>query len=134
MKTFTTAQHKAIRSLAAEFQLELVLLFGSRARGKTHEKSDVDLAVLAPHILSLKDFLTIQSRFNDILKAPVDLVDLKTVPVLLGDRIARDAQVIVGNIKKFQRLRDLLHMKYMDYGHYFKKREERLYQQFGVTV
>jgi len=134
MAVFTPKQLKAIRSLATEFQLELILLFGSHARGKTHAKSDVDFAVQPKQPLSLKTQLSLQSKLEDIVGSTVDVVDLKTVPILLGDRIARDAIVIVGDIKAFQKIRDILHVKYMDYGRYFKQREERLYQQFGVVV
>jgi len=133
MKTFTATQLKSIRSLAAEFHLELVLLFGSRARGKAHETSDVDLAVLAAHRLTIKEFLALQGRLQDIIGIPVDLVDLKTAPVLLGDRITRDAMVIVGNTKTFSRLRSKLHIRYMDFQPIFQRQQDRLYRQFGVT-
>ena len=133
MTRFTAKKQKAIRSLAAEFELELVILFGSYARGKTHEKSDVDLAVLAPHELSLKEFLVLQRRLQEVVGIPVDLVDLKKVPVLLGDRITRDGKVIVGDTKIFSRLRSKLHIRYMDFQPIFQRQQERLYKYFGVT-
>lgn len=34
-----------IRSLAKKYQVEKIILFGSRARGDFHQKSDIDIAV-----------------------------------------------------------------------------------------
>ena len=35
-----------IRQLAVDYNIQKVILFGSRARGDYHERSDIDLAVL----------------------------------------------------------------------------------------
>ncbi len=35
-----------IRQLAVDYNVQKVILFGSRARGDYHERSDIDLAVL----------------------------------------------------------------------------------------
>lgn len=36
------------RKIEARYQIERMILFGSRARGKTHRFSDVDLIVVSP--------------------------------------------------------------------------------------
>ena len=47
--------------------VEVIYLFGSRARGDAHEKSDIDLAIVCPSA-DIKDWLTVQEMLEN---APV---------------------------------------------------------------
>jgi predicted nucleotidyltransferase len=58
-----------------EYQL---ILFGSRATGETHERSDYDFGILGPKRLSLKDYFVI-NRVAEAQPYPVDLVDFQAV-------------------------------------------------------
>ena len=46
--------------------LEQVLLYGSRAMGRHHSGSDVDLCLVAPS-LQLEDLLLLGARLDDLL-------------------------------------------------------------------
>jgi len=64
---------KIIDELVKNYQPEKVILFGSRANGKTHEWSDIDLAVIKNTNKKFRDRIREASAsFEHIL--PVDLL------------------------------------------------------------
>ena len=82
-----------LRRLAASTPaLELLLLFGSRARGASHEGSDWDIGYVASRGFDATALLAaIVERLND---DRVDLVDLSRASGLLRYRAARDGAVV----------------------------------------
>ena len=72
--------------------LEVLLLFGSRARGDAHAGSDWDLGYLAGADLDVPALLAaiVETAGSD----RVDLVDLSRASGLLRYRAARDGQVL----------------------------------------
>lgn len=63
----------AIADILAEREdVELVLAFGSRARGSAGTTSDLDLAISAPKL----DLLELQARIQTAVDCPVDVVAL----------------------------------------------------------
>lgn len=72
--------------------LELLLLFGSRAREESHTRSDWDLGYLAGADI---DPDALRGRCVEILGTDrVDLVDLRCASGLLRYRAARDGQLL----------------------------------------
>jgi predicted nucleotidyltransferase len=68
--------------LFREEGLQLVLVFGSMASGKAHEKSDIDLAFLFD---KPQDILALTNRVIRLLKSDrVDVVDLRHTSPLLN--------------------------------------------------
>jgi predicted nucleotidyltransferase len=59
-------------ALVRSHDIEPALLFGSFARGQERPDSDVDVAVLAPHL----DFLALAADLADAVKREVDVVDI----------------------------------------------------------
>ncbi len=57
-----------IKQLAEKYDLSLIILFGSQATGKTHPKSDVDLAFLAKSPMNLMEIAKMQAEFSEELK------------------------------------------------------------------
>lgn len=74
-----------IKQIAEKYDLELVLLFGSQASGKTHFASDFDIAILGQKQISFEGEIKIQYEFIKLLKIDaVDIVDIrKARPLLL---------------------------------------------------
>lgn len=73
-----------------EGALRLFVLFGSRARGDAHERSDWDFGFLAGPTF---DVAMLQSRLIEALGTEaVDLVDLANASGLLRFRAARDGE------------------------------------------
>jgi predicted nucleotidyltransferase len=61
-------------ALALEHGVELVLLFGSRAKGRGRSDSDVDIAVRASGV----DLIDLARRISLALGVEVDLIDLES--------------------------------------------------------
>lgn len=72
--------------------LELLLLFGSRARDDAHPRSDWDFAYLATPVLDVADLL--DRLVTRIGADRVDLADLRRAGGLLRYRAARDGRVV----------------------------------------
>ena len=78
-----------IAELAKKYGLSLVLLFGSQATGKTHPRSDVDIAFLAKKRLDLIDVARLQMVFSETLRIKdLELVDIRNAGPLLLKQIA----------------------------------------------
>jgi len=76
-----------IKKLAPKYRLSLVLLFGSQASGKTHSKSDVDIAYLTEKEMRPIEEARMALEFSEKLKINVkdlEIVNLKeAIPFLL---------------------------------------------------
>jgi predicted nucleotidyltransferase len=81
-----------LRPLCARPDLQLVVLFGSTARGVRRQQSDLDVGILGDEPLDLVD-LTNQviclTHIND-----VDLVDLRRASPLLAMEVARHGRLL----------------------------------------
>lgn len=79
-----------VRSALRRASIEVAWLFGSRAGGTAGPRSDVDLAVLtadgAPP-LALLDLAELTRVLEQLLDAPVDLVDFRRAPLELQARV-----------------------------------------------
>lgn len=84
-----------IRQLAVDYNIRKVILFGSRARGDYHERSDIDLAVLGGDTNNFA--LAVDEETSTLLM--YDIVDL-SLPVQeeLKDRIYQEGIVIYEKI------------------------------------
>lgn len=84
-----------IKVLAEKYQLELVVLFGSQATGRTHAKSDVDIAVLSKNDLNLGKLML---EFDDIFQRDdVEVVNLGTASPTTMYVMVRDGQLLYEN-------------------------------------
>jgi uncharacterized protein len=91
----TKKQKQKINKVAKKYQLNLIVLFGSRATGKIHEKSDFDVAYLPKKNLGYDDENNINSQFTNIFKYDrVDSVNIKKAPPLLLFGIFNECQVL----------------------------------------
>ncbi len=84
-----TAEEERIKSLAQGFSgLDLLLLFGSRARGDVHPRSDWDFGYLGGPDFDVDDLL---ARLVFLLRTDrIDLVDLRRANGLLRYRAAAE--------------------------------------------
>lgn len=71
-------------------------LFGSRARGEMHDRSDYDLLVefSSDRQYTLLDLAALQRSLEQSLNAPVDLVTKKSLHPYLKDHILADLHTI----------------------------------------
>jgi predicted nucleotidyltransferase len=73
--------------VAAGFDLRLIVLFGSSARGRARQDSDLDVGVFAKHPLSATQRTDLWGRLSQLLQAEVDLTVLNHVEPLLGYQV-----------------------------------------------
>ncbi len=68
-----------------------IWVFGSRATGKARKYSDLDLAIDAGRLLSLKELAALSYAFEEsLLPYKVDIVDLKAINPAFRARIEAD--------------------------------------------
>lgn len=78
--------------LAKKHSLDFVVLFGSHARGHTHEKSDVDIAVISREKL---DIIALMMDLYDLFKREdVEVVNLATASPTLCRAVSRDGVLL----------------------------------------
>lgn len=95
-----------IVQLAQEYQLSLVVLFGSQSRGDTHAQSDVDIAYRAVEPLSLEsEGMLIVELMQIFQTEKIDLASLRLASPLLLHEIAVSGQPLYeqrpGNFNDF---------------------------------
>ena len=101
--------------LVREYGLDLIVMFGSRARGESRVDSDTDIAVRGSRELSRDEELTIAAEL-DKLYPNVDLCDIrKASPLLLG-AIGNDAKLVhQAHESLFEEFKIFAWNQYMDF-------------------
>jgi predicted nucleotidyltransferase len=114
-----------IEQLAHKYSLDLVIMFGSRARAEARADSDTDIAVRGARELSRDDELTIATEL-DSLYPNVDLCDVrKASPLLLG-AIGHDGRLLYQSTDGlFENFKIFAWNQYMD----FKPQLDRMREQ-----
>lgn len=81
-----------IQTILAEFPAtQGIYLYGSFATGEQNAESDVDLAILLPHVSANKAgtlyFSSLHTRLSRLLQRDLDLINLRLAPTILGNQI-----------------------------------------------
>lgn len=74
--------------------LRFAILFGSQARGTARPDSDVDIAFVPEHPLTLAQEHALAAELERAVGRPVDLVPVDAAPMALRWRVARDGIVL----------------------------------------
>ncbi len=89
MNTHIKAKSKEISEIAKRYGLDMVVLFGSQATGRTHPKSDVDIGYTAPQTLGFKARFEITNEISSLLQRDdVEFVDLRRISPVMKKIIA----------------------------------------------
>jgi predicted nucleotidyltransferase len=83
----------AVEVAAAEPRIVGLYLFGSRAKGEAHERSDVDLGALFAEKVTPEEVFRLEVRFGERLGRPVDLVDAGSCEPYLALAIIRGERI-----------------------------------------
>lgn len=84
-----------LREFAEKYELQLLVLFGSQASGKTHPKSDTDIGFVSVRKKNLLEMIAMQRDMSQTFAIrDLDLVDLRTVSPLFLKNIT-DSGVIL---------------------------------------
>lgn len=85
-------QKPAIVALAKKHALDFVVLFGSQARGRSHQKSDIDVAVISRGVV---DRARLSMDFAEIFKhGDTEVVNLANASPTLMYSVARDGKIL----------------------------------------
>lgn len=113
--------------------IALMVLFGSRALGKSHKRSDFDIALLSENDQSKSKKLYYIAQLEQILKVTVDIVLLKSIvdPLLLQE-IFKTGQLIYEERQGlFDDQRYRAWAKYLDTRE-LREREKQFIQSFNL--
>jgi predicted nucleotidyltransferase len=117
---------RKIGDIAHRYDLMLVVLFGSRAKGLARDDSDTDIAVKATRLLETRDILKLEAEFDNIFKSS-EVVDLRTAPVLLLANIARDGVLLFESKQSiFTEFKIQAFNQYIEYKPYLEKRKQMI--------
>lgn len=84
-----------LKKVIADFNLKLVVLFGSQTTGKIHEKSDVDIAVLSPQKLDIQELSSLQVAFAEVFgRSDVEVADIRGASPLFLKEITHNGKVL----------------------------------------
>jgi len=113
-----------IRDCCKNYDIELLLLFGSIARGTEHQGSDIDLAYRRKNKLELPhemEFIDSLKTIFNLEEYTVDLVYITEADPLLLKKISEDALLIFGSEEKFYKFKRFAFHKYSDYKPYLQR-------------
>lgn len=111
--------------------IRLTILFGSHAKARTRKRSDIDIALLADHPLTLEEKMAMGELLANHLhlsEDDLDLVDLWQAPPLLQYEIARSGKLLAGDAFAFTRFKVLAAKRYYDTAKFRRAREHALNQ------
>lgn len=113
---------RRLEEIARKHRARLVLQFGSTVSGKTHPRSDVDIAVLLERPdLSLRAHAELQHDLQSLFTdSDVDLVILNRADPLLLKQVSDRCVRLYGSEREFQRFRLLAFKRYQDHRPYLE--------------
>jgi len=107
--------------IAKRFGIRLVLQFGSSVTGKTHPRSDVDIAILLdrPEI-SFREHADLLDDVQQLFPGrEVDLALINHADPLFLKKITDECQILYGPVERLQRLKIYAFKRYQDHRKYF---------------
>jgi len=85
---------KQLQPIAQKFGVGLIVLFGSVARGKIHEESDIDIGVLTDRPITFNKRLKLWYELSSLFRADIDLAMLNHAEPVFGFQVARDGKLL----------------------------------------
>ena len=85
---------KGNKTLAKQYGIEALYLFGSTARDEARPDSDVDLLVEFNRPLGLFEFIALQQNLESILGCKVDLGTKRSLKLQIKDKVLQEAILV----------------------------------------
>jgi predicted nucleotidyltransferase len=85
---------KTVKLLKEKLNCEVIILFGSYARGDQRPDSDVDIAIKTKKEISKKEIFELTQELEQLLKKDVDLVDLNAISDSFRYEILMNGQIL----------------------------------------
>lgn len=129
-------QKQKIAKVAKQYQLKLILLFGSRVDGILHEESDYDIAYLPSRKLDFDEEVDINSKFVSIFpqkRGRIDTVDMGRANPLLLFGIFRKSQILFSKDHMiFPVYRAYAFKKYMEIKPFLEKQFKNKLKEYDI--
>jgi predicted nucleotidyltransferase len=111
-----------LNGIAEKHGILLALRFGSSATGKTHARSDVDIAVLLDRSqISFREHLGLLHDVQQLFSGrEVDLAILNHADPLFLKKITDHCEILYGPLERLQRLRIYAFKRFQDHRKYFE--------------
>ncbi len=110
------SQKRQLKECVEKYKIELMVLFGSQAKGRPYQESDFDVAYLSKKDLSGKEIIALNCDLMDIFSYDrVDLVDLRKTDPFLRYEIARNSQLLYGKEMDYLEFKAFAFKDYIDH-------------------
>ena len=123
-----------IKRICSEYQISLMVLHGSKAKGIAHVESDTDIAILGKEEFDLSQLLAISAELESIFPN-TDVCDLNSTSSLLKAAVATKGKLIFESSKSlFAEWRLRAFREYQDFLPVledFKKRNQQEIAKLG---
>jgi predicted nucleotidyltransferase len=97
MNFFKVPTKKQLQPIAQKFGIRFIVLFGSVARGRTHEESDIDVGVYMDKPIAFNKRLKLWLALSELFQTEIDLAVLNHAEPVFGFEISRDGQLLYEN-------------------------------------
>ncbi len=91
---FTPPTKKQLQPIAQKYGLRFIVLFGSVARGRVHEESDIDIGVYTEKPITFNKRSKLWIELSKLFQAEIDLTMLNHPDPLLGFRVANEGRIL----------------------------------------
>ncbi len=127
---------RALASIAKRYGITLVLQFGSSVTGKTHARSDIDLAVQKPGVpLSFRDHAELVHDLQALFPThEVDVAFVGRADPLFLKKITKACRLLYGDPRALQRLQIYAFKRYQDHRRYPDLERRFVAQSIGVDT
>lgn len=113
-----------IRKLAKKYDLSLVLLYGSQAKGKIRKDSDIDIAVLGTKPILTGDLIALNNEFAHIFEVyNIDVKSLHNTDPLFRYQVMLNAVLLYGRSYDFFTFKAYAFRAYHDSKDLFRLKE-----------
>jgi predicted nucleotidyltransferase len=125
MFTLTFEQKETIAQIAQKYELQLILLFGSYASGKTHSKSDIDIAIKTKENFNFRLYSLILNELQRIFNIEkIDLSFINHADPLFLSHICKTAKLLFGKKQDLDELKMYAFRRYVEHKPYFRMEKE----------
>jgi predicted nucleotidyltransferase len=129
----TQEQQQKIEEVGRKYRLKFILLHGSYATDKIRRGSDLDIALLGEKPIEFEELSAIYSDlaevFGDDPQRELDIKSLHKADPLFCYQVAKDSQLLYGDITDFNEFRAYAFSNYFDSKDLFHL-EKKLIQKF----
>ena len=123
-----------LNAILKKHHLRLLLLHGSRVRGLTHSKSDVDIAILRLPASKFSLLALISDLSQAFATDRIDVVDLTHADPLLLYAVTTHAQLLAGKQSDLHKLNLRAFHCYCDYLPYLAMEQRLVSEKFSSYV